>query len=146
MEVDELYSIVRPDENLSLEDIYLRSKKDDDFEIDSSDYTYLYLLTTVGLPSEIEDRIIDIKRNRVTLCRRIWRGIRVSFLLDPSSSQFATYLNTLRRLIDLGVREFNEEFVKSKDLEILNYPDPSPHQIGKLQKIQERIAFASSKS
>jgi hypothetical protein len=52
----------------------------------------------------------------------------------------------LRRLIDLGVREFKEEFVKSKDSEILNFPNLSPDQIEKLEIIKQPISYASSKS
>lgn len=137
-----LYSIIKPDEKLSLDDIYFRSKKDDDFERYSSDYIYIFLLGFIGLPWEKKYRIKDIKQNAVTISNRTWRAIRVSFVLNPSSLDFTLYLNTLRRLIDLRVREFNEEFLKSRDLEILNFPNPNPDQIEKLRIIQQSIKLA----
>lgn len=141
MERDELFLKVKPDESLSFSDIYYRYKKNDDFERDSSLFTFAFTGGVIGTPSDLADRLKEIKKHAKIVCRRIWRGIRISIILNPTSSMFETYLRTLRRLLDLGIREINDEFINMQDTELLTYPNLDENQIAKVKIIQNLMKF-----
>jgi hypothetical protein len=132
---------VKPDENLGFSDIYYRYKKNDDFERYSSIFTYAYAVGTIGLKSEQKECLMEMRNNPKTICRRFWRDIRVSIILNPTSSMFESYLRTMRRVLDIGVREFNEEFINMQDTELLNYPNLDADQIAKVKIIQLLMKF-----
>jgi hypothetical protein len=117
LDYPKLYGRIKPDENLSVSQIYAQSKKDDDFEKASSKYTYIYTAGKIGLPSERDYKVRKIIEKRVTICRRIWRGIKIAFFLNPTSPWFETCLNGVKRLVELRVQELNEEFVRRQDPE-----------------------------
>ena len=146
MEYQRLYDLIKPDEHLTVREVYGRSKKDDDFEKNSTRYTYHYTVSRIGKPSERELKVIKIRNKRITICKRIWRGIKVSFFVNPGSSLFETYLNSIKRLLELRVQELNEEFLRKQDADVLKCPNPSQDQLLILQTINRLLRIAMGQS
>lgn len=146
MEYVKLYDRIKPDEYLTIREVYARSKKDDDFEKASTKYTYIYTGVRVGRPSQRDHKVEKAREKRVAICRRIWRGIKVSFFINPISPWFETYLNTVRRLLDLRVQELNEEFVRIQDTDVMECPNPTDEQRVKLEILNRLLRFAMGQS
>lgn len=139
-----LFKKVNPDKCLSVQDIYSYSKKDDDFENDSIIYTYSFTIDSVGDPSEVKQKVKYLKENKEIVCRRIWRGIKVSFILNPSSMMLSSLIGATTRLIKLRVKEVNEEFVNRRDPDVLNYSCSFPDHIKTLKEIHHLIRMAKN--
>ena len=140
------YDRIKPDEYLTVREVYARSKKDDDFEKESSRYTHAYTADNIGQPSQRDFKVKIIIKNRVTICRRIWRGIKVAFFLNPRSPWFETCLNAVKRLLELRVQELNEEFVRSQDPDVIKCPNPNREQLVKLEIINRLLRIAMGQS
>jgi hypothetical protein len=59
---------VKPDENLGFSDIYYRYKKNEDFERDSSLFTYAYVVGTIGLKSEQKECLMEMRNIHHNIC------------------------------------------------------------------------------
>lgn len=142
MNDDSLVNSIVPDKNLSCQEIYYGSKKYDDFERISSLHYHVHLLSAIGLDSNRKDKVIPIRKNRTEICQKIWRGSKVSFLLNPSSKDFTIYLKAVIILLKLRIKEVNDEFIRCQDLEVLDYPNPDPFQINRLHEIDQILRLA----
>jgi|688.fasta_scaffold1730566_1 hypothetical protein len=110
-------------ETLTFDEIYSRSKKNDDYLIDSVTYAAL-------LVYELEDYMCYFKTKELKekVFRLIWIGIKVAFLLDPTEAETLLILWDLEEMLPVRDQEFREAFRKSVDNELLNYKNPDPDQ------------------
>lgn len=109
---------------LCFKEIYNRSKKEDDCETLSTSYT-----DKLGFVMWKGRKFLDTKENRVRACKLLWCGIKVSFYLNPNTSRLRLAVKNVGAVLNIRDPEFNYEFVRWRDSELLNYKHPNEFRL-----------------
>lgn len=121
-------------EYMSLRDIYIRSKKDDDLE-ENTFLTTGELLITIYYGS----LNLPLREHKLNSCREIWKGLKILFVMKPNSTEFLMMIGLLEGILKQGKQVINEEFRMCRDLEIINYPKPDEDQRASSDRLNELL-------
>lgn len=108
---------------LSLREIYNRSKKNDDYLRRSSAHTYLLVYELKRYQFYFKTRELNEE-----ICRLIWIGIKVAFLLNPTRGEIRYALLELKDTLIERDQVFKQAFRKWVDIEVLEYKIPDEDQ------------------
>jgi hypothetical protein len=114
---------VNGDGCLSFREIYSRSKKEDD-------------TANLGLHMRHYNKFLDTKENKLRACKLLWCGIKIGFYLNPNSIYLTRSVRGLETIINMRDPEFNQEFKRWRDSELLNYKNPDETQAEIIKKLK----------
>lgn len=122
---------------LSFKEIYNRSKKQDDYERRSLRYT-----VNLGFDILNFNRFLDTKENKVRACKLLWCGIKIGIYLNPDSTHLRRSIKYLGAIINIRDPEFNQEFKRWRDTELLNYKNPDETQAEVIKMLKFYLSVA----